>query len=104
MPHPMPAYNTAAGPLVRRKLSQFYRAWRRPEGGRARRWLRALGLLTVLLDGTALGLGVHLAQTAARARAWALWGALVVTCVAAHAALRAWRGRRGGPTDLAGPA
>jgi hypothetical protein len=106
MPHPTSAFNAAAAPEVRRKLSEVYRAWRRPERRRARRWSRALGLLTVVLDGTALGLGAHLAQSAARARAWALWGAVAVACLAAHVTLRAWRARRNGPpgpTDLAGP-
>jgi hypothetical protein len=106
MPQPTSAFNAAAAPEVRRKLSEVYRAWRRPERRRARRWSRALGLLTVVLDGTALGLGAHLAQSAAGARAWGRWGALAVACVAAHAALRALRARRTvppAPTDLAGP-
>ncbi len=106
MPHPTSGFNAAAAPAVRRKLSEVYRAWRRPERRRARRWSRALALLTVVLDGTALGLGVHLAQSAARARAWALWGAVAVACAAAHGAGRVWPLRRKGrpaPTDLAGP-
>ncbi len=102
MPHPTSAFNAAAAPAVRRKLSEVYRAWRRRERRLARRWSRALGLLTVVLDGTALGLGVHLAQSAAGARAWGFWGAVAVACLAAHAALRARFARRNGPTDLAG--
>jgi ABC-type Fe3+ transport system permease subunit len=107
MPQPTSAFNAAAAPAVRRKLSEVYRAWRRPERRRGRRWSRALAVLTVVLDGTALGLGVHLAQSAAGLRAWGHWGALAVACVVAHAALRAVRTRREvppGPTDLVGPA
>ena len=104
MPQPTSAFNAAAAPEVRRKLSDIYRAWRLPERRRARRWSRAVALLTVVLDGTALGLGVHLAESAAGARAWGRWGLLVAACAAAHAALRALRARRDGPipTDLAG--
>jgi hypothetical protein len=106
MPHPTSTFNTAAAPADRRKLSEVYRAWRRPERRRARRWSRALALLTVVLDGTALGLGTHLAQSGAGVRTWGRWGALAVACLAAHAALRALRARRDGPsapTDLVGP-
>jgi hypothetical protein len=88
MPQPTSEFNAAAAPAVRRKLSEVYRAWRRAGGRRARRWSRTLFLLSVLLDGTVLGLAVHLAQSAAGARAWGLWGAAAVVCVAAHAALR----------------
>jgi hypothetical protein len=107
MPQPTSAFNAAAAPAARRKLSEVYRAWRRPERRRVRRWSRALSLLTVALDGTALGLALHLAQSAAGARAWGRWAALAVACLAAHAALRAVRARRDGPpgpTDLAGHA
>ena len=88
MPQPTSAFNAAAAPAVRRKLSEVYRAWRRAGRRRARRWSRALCLLAVVLDGTVLGLGAHLAQSAAGARAWAVWGAAAVACLAAHVAMR----------------
>jgi ABC-type Fe3+ transport system permease subunit len=103
MPQPTSAFNAATAPAVRRKLSEVFRAWRRPERRRARRWSRALGLLAAALDGTVLGLGVHLARSAAGARAWGLWGAAAVACAAAHAALHFSRGRRNGPHVPAGP-
>ena len=106
MPQPTSAFNAAAAPAVRRKLSEVYRAWRGPERRRGRHWDRALGLLTIVLDGTALGLGVHLAQSAAGVGTWARWSALAVAaCLATHAALRALRTRHSvppAPTDLAG--
>jgi hypothetical protein len=88
MPQPTSAFNAAAAPAVRRKLSQLYRAWRRAERRRARRRSRALYLLAIVLDGTVLGLGVHLARSAAGARAWGVWGAAVAVCLVTHAALR----------------
>jgi hypothetical protein len=105
MPQPTSAFNAAAAPAVRRKLSVVFRAWRRRPRRRSRLWSRALGLLAVVLDGTVLGLGVHLAQSAAGARAWGRWGVGAVACLAVHVALRALRTRGDGPhapTDLAG--
>jgi hypothetical protein len=103
MPQPTSAFNAAAAPAVRRKLSEVFRAWRRANRRRTRRWSRALWLLAVVLDGTVLGLGVHLAQSAAGARAWGRWGAVAVACLATHVALRVRRKGPHAPTDLAGP-
>jgi hypothetical protein len=44
--------------------------------------------MAIVLDGTVLGLGVHLARSAAGARAWGVWGVAVAVCFVTHAALR----------------